>query len=169
MLARVQADPPSRVDLHTVLNRSLAEMEQGLSHRAHLTRDYGSPPLVLGDEGRLGQAFLQLLVNAAQAIPEGHPERNELRVTTRQDPDGRAVIEVRDTGHGIAPELLPRIFEPFFTTKEAGEGTGLGLSICHATIQSMGGEIQVESELGTGSTFRILLAPLPSEPAAGPE
>jgi signal transduction histidine kinase len=69
---------------------------------------------------------------------------------------------VRDTGQGIAPEILPRIFEPFFTTKEAGEGTGLGLSICHATIQAMGGEIQVESEQGSGSTFRILLPPLHS-------
>jgi signal transduction histidine kinase len=81
-------------------------------------------------------------------------------VTTRQDLAGNAIVEVRDTGHGIAPEILPRIFEPFFTTKEAGEGTGLGLSICHATIEAMGGEIEVQSEPGRGSTFRILLPPL---------
>ena len=78
------------------------------------------------------------------------------------------MLEVRDTGHGIAPEILPRIFEPFFTTKEAGEGTGLGLSICHATIKEMRGEIQVESEPGHGAMFRILLPPLAAESPYAP-
>ncbi len=174
-LARVQAEPPSRVDPQAVLDRTLEGMGEELRRRARLVKEYGPPLLVLGDEGRLGQVFLQLLANAVQAIPHGQPEGNEIRVTTRKGADGRAVIEVRDTGHGIAPEVLPRIFEPFFTTKEAGEGTGLGLSICHATIQAMGGEIQVESEPGRGSTFRILLplfqeAPGPvTEPLAPPE
>jgi signal transduction histidine kinase/ligand-binding sensor domain-containing protein len=159
-LARAQAEPPSRVDLHTVIDRTLEMMEQELRRRARLVKDYGVSQRVLGDEGRLGQVFLHLLLNAAQAIPEGQPEHHEIRVTTRQDPNGRAIVEVRDTGHGITPEILPRIFEPFFTTKEAGEGTGLGLSICHATIEAMGGEIEVQSEPGQGSTFRILLPPL---------
>jgi signal transduction histidine kinase/ligand-binding sensor domain-containing protein len=159
-LARVQAEPPSRVELHAVLDRALGVLEQELRRRARLVKDYGAPQPVIGDEGRLGQVFLNLLVNALQAIPEGHPEHHEIRVTTRQAPDGRAVIEVRDTGQGIAPEILPRIFEPFFTTQEAGEGTGLGLSICHSTIESMGGEIQVESEPGRGATFRVLLPAL---------
>jgi signal transduction histidine kinase/ligand-binding sensor domain-containing protein len=160
-LARVQAEPPSRVDLHTVLDRTLEGMEQELRRRARLVKEYGPAQLVLGDEGRLSHVILQLLSNAVQAIAEGQPERNEIRVTTRRGVDGRAVLEVRDTGHGIAPEILPRIFEPFFTTKEAGEGTGLGLSICHATIQEMRGEIQVESEPGHGATFRVLLPPAP--------
>jgi signal transduction histidine kinase len=147
-----------------VLDHALAVVEPQLSTRARIVRSYGLRQPVLGDEGRLGQVFLQLLANAAQAIPEGHPERNEVRIRTLQEADGRAVAEVSDTGHGIAPEILPRIFEPFFTTKDAGEGTGLGLSICHATIQSMGGEIQVESEPGRGATFRVLLPTAPSQP-----
>ncbi|MBN1209746.1 MAG: GHKL domain-containing protein [Myxococcaceae bacterium] len=166
-LARVQAAPSSQVDLHAVLDQALEAMEQELCRRARLVKDYKGPQPVLGDEGRLSQVFLNLLVNAVQAIPEIEPEFNEIRVTTRQDGDGRIVVEVRDTGHGIAPELLPRIFEPFFTTKEAGEGAGLGLSICHAVIESMGGEIQVESEPGQGSTFRILLPALQSGQSPG--
>ncbi|WP_224247693.1 sensor histidine kinase [Hyalangium gracile] len=167
-LARAQAEPPSRVDLHAVLDRTVEALDQELRRRARLVKDYGLSQPVMGDEGRLGQVFLHLLLNAAQAIPEGQPESNEIRVTTRRDPAGRAIIEVQDTGKGISPEILPRIFEPFFTTKEAGEGTGLGLSICHATIQSMGGEIEVQSEPGQGSIFRILLPPLQVAPAAAP-
>jgi signal transduction histidine kinase/ligand-binding sensor domain-containing protein len=156
-LARAQAEPPRRVELHAVLDHTLEVMEPELSRRARIVKEYGVSLAVLGDEARLGQVFHQLLANAAQAIPEGHPNSHEIRVTTHQGTDGRAVIEIRDSGHGIAPEVLPRIFDPFFTTKEAGEGTGLGLSICHSIIEAMRGEIQVESELGRGSTFRILL------------
>ncbi|MBN1206420.1 MAG: histidine kinase [Myxococcaceae bacterium] len=167
-LARVQTEPPTRVDLHAVLDRALEVVAPQLSRRARVVRDYALKEPVLGDEGRLGQVFLNLLLNAAQATPEGQPERYEVRVRTSRGADGRAVVEVSDTGQGIAPELLPRIFEPFFTTQEAGEGTGLGLSICHATIQSMRGEIQVESELGRGTTLRVLL-PLPeASPAEAP-
>ncbi|HEX8702270.1 MAG TPA: two-component regulator propeller domain-containing protein, partial [Myxococcaceae bacterium] len=116
-LARVQAEPPSQVDVHTVIDRTVEGMEQELRRRARLVKEYGPPQQVLGDEGRLGQVILQLLSNAVQAIPEGQSERNEIRITTRREADGRAVLEVKDTGHGIAPEILPRIFEPFFTTK----------------------------------------------------
>jgi signal transduction histidine kinase len=158
-LARAQVGPSRRLELHTVLDHALEGMEPELRRRARIVKEYGASQAVLGDETRLGQVFQQLLANAAHAIPEGHPDNHEIRVTTYQDTDGRAVIEIRDSGHGIAPELLPRIFEPFFTTKEAGEGTGLGLAIAHSTIESMGGEIQVESELGRGSMFRILLPP----------
>jgi signal transduction histidine kinase len=156
-LARVQAAPTSAVELHTLLDQALEAVEPNLSRRARLVKDYSGTRAVLGDEARLSQVFLNLLVNAVQALPEGAPEHNQIRVATREDRDGRIVVEVGDTGHGIEPDLLPRIFEPFFTTKEAGEGTGLGLSICHAIIASMGGEIEVESEPGQGATFRVLL------------
>ncbi|HYI02056.1 sensor histidine kinase [Hyalangium sp.] len=166
-LARAQVEPPKRVELQAVLDHALEVMDKELRPRARVAKEYGPPQGVLGDETRLSQVFLHLLTNSIHAIPEGQPELHEIRVLTRQEADGRAIIEVRDSGHGIAPEHLPRIFEPFFTTKEAGEGTGLGLSICHSTIQAMGGEIQVESELGRGTTFRILLPPLSAEVEEG--
>jgi CheY-like chemotaxis protein len=102
---------------------------------------------------------VNLLVNAAHAIPEGHAEKNEIRTSTRTDAEGRAVVEVRDTGSGISPEVLGRLFDPFFTTKPMGAGSGLGLSICHGIVASFGGEILVESEPGKGSVFRVVLPP----------
>jgi signal transduction histidine kinase/ligand-binding sensor domain-containing protein len=158
-LARAQREPSKEVDLHALLDVSLATADVQLRPRARVVKEYGTPPTVLGDETRLGQVFLHLLVNAAQAIPEGRANHNEVRVTTRRDERGHAVIEVSDTGVGIPPEVLPRIFEPFFTTKPVGEGTGLGLSICHTHLQAMGGDIQVRSEPGRGTTFTVTLPP----------
>ncbi|HEX8697346.1 MAG TPA: two-component regulator propeller domain-containing protein, partial [Myxococcaceae bacterium] len=155
--SRVQPEQMHRVDLHTVLDLTLAIAEAQTRHRARVVKDYGNPPDVLGDETRLGQVFLNLLVNAAQAIAEGHADRNEIRVVTRRDAQGHAVVEVSDTGTGIPPEVLPRIFEPFFTTKDIGVGTGLGLSICHSYVEAMGGMIHVRSELGQGTTFQVVL------------
>ncbi|HZH79455.1 MAG TPA: ATP-binding protein, partial [Archangium sp.] len=132
-------------------------------HRARVVKDYGLPPAVLADERRLGQVFLNLIVNAAQALPEGQGLHNEIRLTTGQDAQGLAFISVSDNGTGIPPEVLPRIFEPFFTTKEVGEGTGLGLSICHSIIQELGGDIRVRSEPGQGTTFEVRLPAAPED------
>ena len=97
-------------------------------HRARLVKSLAEVPPVDANEARLGQVFLNLLVNAAQAIPEGQADKHEIRVGTRTDEHGNVVVEVSDTGMGIPPENITRIFDPFFTTK--GEtGTGLGLSI----------------------------------------
>jgi CheY-like chemotaxis protein len=120
-------------------------------------KDLAGLPAVHGNESRLGQVFLNLLVNAAQSLQEGRAEENLIRVGGTVLPDGRIAVEVKDTGCGIAPEHLARIFDPFFTTKPPGVGTGLGLSICHSIVGSLGGEIQVLSELGGGSTFRVVL------------
>jgi CheY-like chemotaxis protein/two-component sensor histidine kinase len=128
-------------------------------HHARLVKEYGTTPRVEANEGQLTQVFTNLLVNAAQAIGDGDAESNEIRLTTRTDSAGRAVVEVRDTGRGIAPEILPRIFDPFFTTKAAG--VGLGLSICRGVVDSLGGEITVQTEVGKGTVFRVTL------PAAG--
>jgi CheY-like chemotaxis protein len=110
--------------------------------------------------------FINLLVNAAHAIPEGHVDKNEIRIVTKTDASGRAVIEVRDTGCGIPSEILHRIFDPFFTTEVVGEGTGLGLSICHGIVMGLGGELVAESEVGRGSTFRVCLPTTRLEPLA---
>ncbi len=102
-----------------------------------------------------------------QAIPEGSVDRNEIRVTTRLHVDGRVAVEIRDSGTGIPPALLKRIFDPFFTTKPVGTGTGLGLSICHGIVVGLGGAIEVESVVGKGTMFRVLL-PVASSEAVSP-
>jgi CheY-like chemotaxis protein len=128
-----------------------------IRHRARLVKNYGKTPPVEASEARLGQVFLNLVVNASQAIAEGRAEDNEIRVSTSTDSCGRVVIEIADTGPGMSPEVLSRLFTPFFTTKPVGVGTGLGLSICHRIVTSLGGSIDVSSEVGKGSAFRITL------------
>jgi ligand-binding sensor domain-containing protein/signal transduction histidine kinase/CheY-like chemotaxis protein len=155
--SRMQPAQPQQVELQAVLELAFSLADVELRHRAVVVKDYTPGLKVLGDETRLGQVFLNLLTNAAQAIPEGRSQSNEIRITTRRDERGQAVVSVSDTGTGIAPDVLPRIFEPFFTTKPVGAGTGLGLSICHSYVQAMGGDILVLSEQGHGTTFEVVL------------
>jgi PAS domain S-box-containing protein len=145
------------LDMHAVLDSVSMMAANEIRHRAQLRRDYGDIPPVLANEGKLSQVFLNLVVNAAQAIPEGAANRHEIRLATRRDGAERVVVEVQDTGVGIAREVIDRIFDPFFTTKPVGVGTGLGLSICHSIIHGLGGEITVDSEPGRGTTFRVVL------------
>ncbi len=146
------------VNLHAVLDLCGNIARNQLKYRARLVKDYGELPPLHASESRLGQLFLNLIVNAAQAIPErGGEKDHEVRLTTRMEGEEWAVVEVKDTGVGIAPEHLSRLFDPFFTTKPVGVGTGLGLSICHGIVVAMGGRITVESEPGRGSTFRVML------------
>ena len=144
------------VNLQSVLESAITMARGELRMRAQIVREYRDVPLVEGNEGRFGQVFLNLLINAAQAIPPGKPERHEVRIVLRQAGD-RVVVEIHDTGVGMSPEVRARIFDPFFTTKPVGEGTGLGLSICHGIVTGFGGEITVESEEGRGSIFRVAL------------
>ncbi len=138
-----------------------------IRHRARLVKSFTPVPKVLATHSRLSQVFLNLLVNAAQAIREGHVEENEIRVHVGTDAAGRVLVEVSDTGSGIPADVQRRIFDPFFTTKPVGVGTGLGLSICHGIVASMGGEITVDSAPGQGTTFRVHL-PAAAESAAAP-
>ncbi len=165
IFARGDEDQSGPVAIRRVLDSSINIAWNEIRHRARLVKDYGDTPMVEGNESRLGQVFLNLLLNAAHAIPEGETERNEIRVSTRTDGQGRAVVEVRDTGMGIPPEIRERIFDPFFTTKPVGEGTGLGLWICSGILNALGGEVRVESEIGRGSTFRVTLPPAVMETA----
>ncbi|WP_375771137.1 ATP-binding protein [Archangium gephyra] len=166
--SREQPQRDQRVELHAVLDLALSIAAAEVRHRARVVKEFGPVPAVLGDETRLGQVFLNLLINAAQAIPEGQAGQHEIRVSTGQDEQGRAVVAVSDTGSGIPPEVLSRIFEPFFTTKPVGVGTGLGLSICHSYVQAMGGDIRVRSEVGRGTTFEVVLRSAEEGPAAIP-
>jgi PAS domain S-box-containing protein len=148
-----------RVELHRAIDSAVTLAWNEIRHRARLVKAYQPVPEVWANEARLGQVFLNLLINAAHAIPEGAADRNEIRISTRVDEQGRVVAEVHDTGTGIPEEIRSRVLEPFFTTKPLGEGTGLGLSICHGIVLSLGGELQFDTETGKGTTFRVILPP----------
>lgn len=147
-----------KVSINENLDSTLNIVRNEIKYVAEVIREYAELPPVTCRPQQLNQVFINLLVNAAHAI-EGH---GVIAVKTWQD--GQFVcISVKDTGKGIAPENLTRIFEPFFTTKPVGKGTGLGLSICYDIIHKHGGDIEVTSELGVGTTFVIRL---PIEPPA---
>ncbi|HYH98372.1 sensor histidine kinase, partial [Hyalangium sp.] len=118
---------------------------------------------VKGTPGRVSQVFSNLLINAAQALSEWKGTRREIRVTSHRVGD-RAIVEVADTGPGIAPEHLSRVFQPFFTTKGLTTGTGLGLSISRDIVRRLGGDIEVQSQKGVGTVFTVSL---PARPAEG--
>jgi signal transduction histidine kinase len=140
------------VDVHEGIESTLALLEHHLKDRIGVHRDYGDLPAVECYAGQLNQVFMNLLMNAVDAI-EG---QGDIRIVTRAE-GGGVRISVRDSGKGIAPEDLPHIFEPFFTTKEVGKGTGLGLPISFGIVEKHGGRIEVESEKGRGSTFTVVL------------
>ncbi|MDI1446714.1 PAS domain S-box protein [Polyangium sp. 6x1] len=162
--SRVGSEAAERgpIDVHAVLEKAVRMTKHALRNRARVLRAFGDVPAVIGNESRLGQVFVNLLANAAQAMPERPESENEIRLVTRSL-DGRVAVEVVDNGVGIAPEHIPRLFDPFFTTKPVGEGMGLGLPVCHSIVTALGGEIRVESTPGVGTTFRVIL------PAAEPE
>jgi CheY-like chemotaxis protein/anti-sigma regulatory factor (Ser/Thr protein kinase) len=150
------------VDLRRLAESSIHLAAHELSRRARVVRDLGPVPPVRANEARIGQVLLNLLVNAAQALPEDGAAGHEVRISTRTDAAGRAVVVVSDTGPGIPPELRGRIFEPFFTTKPQGVGTGLGLWISRNIVAAAGGTLEVESVAGAGATFQVVLPPAPA-------
>jgi PAS domain S-box-containing protein len=157
------SDEVQPCDVRQVLDSSVRMAINEIRHRARLERNYMDTPQVLANSSRLGQVFLNLIVNAAQAIPEGASDRNVIRLTTSTSANGWAEVAVSDTGTGIPNELLDRIFEPFVTMKPVGVGTGLGLYICRDIIHHIGGVIEVESVLGKGTSFTVKLPPAPTE------
>ncbi len=165
--ARGQDSARELVDVRRTLQTTVAMAQTEIRQRARLAMELGEVPPVLGSEHRLGQALLNLLVNAAQAIPPGDPDRHLVQASTAVAEDGRVAVEIADTGAGIPAAALPRIFDPFFTTRPVGTGTGLGLAIVHGIVHDMGGEVRVRSEPGAGSIFTVLLPPAHA-PAADP-
>ncbi|MEO8845466.1 MAG: response regulator [Kofleriaceae bacterium] len=159
LFSRSDEETGGEVDVEHVMESSVRMVWNEIRHRATLVRDYHVTPKVYANESRLGQVFLNLVVNAAQAIPEGRASQNEIRIGIGVAPDGRVRVSVTDTGCGMTPELVAKIFTPFFTTKPIGVGTGLGLAICHQLVVAAGGEITVESTAGVGTTFAVLLPP----------
>jgi signal transduction histidine kinase len=159
LFSRSEDEKVAAIDVGRALESSLRMATNEIRHRARLIRDLRPVPPIEANESRIGQVFLNLLVNAAQAIPEGRASANEIRVATYVADDGRVCVEISDTGTGIPPEVQKRLFTPFFTTKQVGVGTGLGLSICHRIVTGLGGSITVDSAVGVGTTFRVYLPP----------
>jgi two-component system NtrC family sensor kinase len=158
-------------DLHHCIESTLHIINNELKYRAELVREYGELPEVECIASQINQVILNLVINAAQACSgadAGAQDPNIGTITIRTGanleanpaamPAGGSVwFEVADTGCGIAAENLPRLFEPFFTTKPPGQGTGLGLSVTYGIVQAHGGEIEVRSEVGRGTCFRVTL------------
>lgn len=157
------------VDVHAILDACVNVAWSELRQRARLVRAYGARAQATGSEARLGQVFLNLLLNAVQALPRERVEANQVTLRT-EDGEHGVVVEVTDNGPGVAPDVAPHVFEPFFTTKPAGVGTGLGLWICKGLVTGFGGALTLESPPGGGATFRVVLprAPDDAQPAEAP-
>ena len=157
VFSRSDRETRSAVDIEQALESSIRMVWNAIRYHAELVRDFQPVPPVYANESRLGQVFMNLIMNAAQAIPEGRAADNEIRIATSLDGDGRVRIAISDTGCGMSPEVVAKCFTPFFTTKPIGVGTGLGLAICHQLVAAAGGEILVDTRLGTGTTFTVVL------------
>ena len=147
------------------IETAVAMATHQIKHRARLIVRDEATATVQADHGRLTQVFLNLMVNAAHAIPDGNSDDHQIVVSSRDDGD-HVVVAIIDTGHGIAPHDLPHVFEPFFTTKNSMGGSGLGLAISHKITRSLGGTIHAESTLGSGSTFTVRLPSSAAQTAA---
>ncbi len=150
--ARLDQAAVDSVDLHTAIDNTLVLVQHQLKHRIQVHKEYGALPLVQCHPDQINQVFMNLLVNAGQAI-EG---KGDIFIRTWHAQD-RVAVEMRDTGKGIPKEHVARIFDPGFTTKGVGVGTGLGLSIVHGIVDEHHGTIEVESEISSGTTFRVWL------------
>jgi CheY-like chemotaxis protein len=158
IFSRAEEERHGPVDVEHVLESTLRMAWNELRHRAKVEKNYGNVPAVDANDSRLGQVFLNLVINAAQAIPPGNYEANRIRVSTRFDEaTKRVVVAIGDTGAGIPEDVRPRLFTPFFTTKPVGVGTGLGLAISHRIITQFGGTMTYDSEVGKGTEFRVSL------------
>ncbi|MDR7150410.1 PAS domain S-box-containing protein [Hydrogenophaga palleronii] len=146
-------------DVHNCIDSTLNIVANELKYKADVVKDYGQLPPIRCIPFQLNQVFMNLLVNAGQAIPE----RGTIRIRSAQVGDS-VWVEIEDTGNGIAPDVQARIFEPFFTTKPVGKGTGLGLAVSYGIVQSHHGDIAVRSTGEKGTVFRVTL---PIDPASG--
>lgn len=163
--ARAEQVSLESVDVNRALEAALSMAHNEVKHRAQLVKELGPLPPVLASDGKLAQVFLNVLINAAQAIPEGKVEEN--RITVRSWTEGAHVLaDISDTGPGMSPAILSRVFEPFFTTKKLGQGSGLGLAISKNIITEFGGELRIESAPGQGT--RVIVK-LPASPQAATE
>ena len=165
--SRADGETRRRVDLAAIARSAIKVAAHEIRYRARVSTSFEAAQPVWANESRLEQVVLNLLINAAHAMPEDNVSNNEIRVIVRPDGDANVILEISDNGEGIPQEILPRIFDPFFTTKPRGVGMGLGLSICHGIVMSLGGKITVHSTPNEGTTFRVALPVTDREDAVG--
>jgi signal transduction histidine kinase len=144
------------VDVRELISIALEIAAVEIGPRARLDLQLAAVPEVVAPRRALGHALFSLILNAAQAVPEGAPERHQLHIATSRDPDGRVRVTIRDTGRGIPAELREKVFQPHFSTKQGG-GMGLGLTLARDTVRKLGGELTLESTVGVGTTVRVVL------------
>lgn len=171
LLSRGDEGPLTPLDVGAVARSTLALAAPEVERSARLVCEFGPAPLVLASSARISQVLLNLIGNALEAMRMRAPKDSTLTVRIQRAAGDRLLLEVSDTGTGIPEAAVSRVFEPFFTTKPAGKGTGLGLAIAQKLVVEMGGEISVTSDIGRGTTFRVLLpaaARLASEDVSRP-
>lgn len=154
--SRVEKNEMEPVQINEVIDAASTMAANEIRHRATLVKKLGKIPVIAADRGKLGQIFINLLVNASHSIEAGAADKNFITITTRFE-DEKILIRIQDTGCGIPKENLERIFEPFFTTKSREVGTGLGLAITAEIVNKHGGEIHVTSKENIGTCFEIIL------------
>ncbi len=155
------------VSVKRVVEGALTMANNELKHRARVIRKLDAAPMVMANEARLGQAVVNLLLNAAWSAG-GHGRIPEVTVGTATGGDGSAQIEISDNGQVIAADVLPHLFDPFFSVRAGGEGIGLGLAVTHSIVSGFGGAIDVESTPARGTTFRIVLPMVPDDSRPAP-
>jgi CheY-like chemotaxis protein len=160
---------PGPVDLVVAIERALALAHNDLHHRARLARRYREVPPVIGNGPRLEQAFLNVLLNAAESLPAGDPARDEIGIEIAPGRPGEVEIAITDTGCGVPEALVERVFEPFFTTRRSGESAGLGLSVCRSIVEEYGGRVALHSVEGAGTAVQVVLRAADAAPVAAEE
>lgn len=167
VFSRTREDVRGAVNVENILDSALRMARDELRHKAKVEKAYQRVPRVDANEGQLGQVFLNIIINAVQAIPEGDYAHHFIRIATKVE-GNFVVVSITDTGVGMSVEVERRLFTPFFTTKPEGVGTGLGLAISYRIISDYGGTIQCQTELHKGTTFRVRLPIAPADVAPVP-
>jgi len=163
--SRADESTLSAVNLRAIVESVLKLVAKEVEARARLVLDLSDTSPVTGNEARLTQVVLNLIVNAYQAVPAGAPAQNQVKVATRNE-GARVIVEVSDSGPGVPVQDRERIFEPFYTTKAIGVGTGLGLFVCRNVVRGFSGDVEVHDAPGAGALFRVVLPA--AQPAARP-
>ena len=152
--SRMDGDSMSLSDIHENIDATLIILQHEIKNKVKVIKSYGDIPKIICYTGKLNQVFLNIILNAAQSINK----YGAVEITTEIFEDINEIcISVKDTGKGIAPDIIDKIFEPFFTTKEEGEGTGLGLYISYDIIKKHKGRIEINSLKNNGTEFKIFI------------